>query len=90
MRRRLEGSPVAVTPKELSMGAWRRIAVPWHETAIINCSFCGKMIPRQLWVATHEGQERIFCSPSCESLFLSYWLPRHGASGPTEGMGPGR
>ena len=25
-----------------------------------------------------------------ESIFLSYWLPRQGTSGPTEGMGSGR
>src|SRR5215472_7892399 len=43
-RRGILGHAVSLTPKELRMGAWRRIDVPWHETAIINCSFCGKMI----------------------------------------------
>lgn len=49
------------------MGHWEEIEAPWYETRIVNCSFCGRMIPKRIWVG--EGAERhIFCSGKCEQL----------------------
>jgi hypothetical protein len=36
------------------------------------------MEPGRYWAAEIEGVERLFCSPSHEETFRSYWLPRHG------------
>ena len=62
------------------MGTWRQPEIPWYETRIVNCSLCGKMIPRRAWVGRPDGVERVFCSPACELLFTSYWLPRYGSA----------
>ena len=49
------------------MGHWEEINKPWYEVKIVNCSLCGRMIARALWVT--EGRERrIFCSEKCEQL----------------------
>jgi endogenous inhibitor of DNA gyrase (YacG/DUF329 family) len=62
------------------MAGWRRLDTPWYETRIVNCALCGKMIPRQAWVAGDAGEERVYCSPACERLYADYWLPRHGST----------
>ena len=49
------------------MGHWEEIDKPWYEVKIINCSLCGRMIARSLWV-TEEPERRIFCSEKCEHL----------------------
>jgi hypothetical protein len=30
------------------------------------------------WRAEVGGAARDFCEPRCETLFVDYWLPRHG------------
>jgi hypothetical protein len=62
------------------VGAWSEAEVPWYETRIVNCVFCGKMIPRRVWLATHGGRELAFCGPACEERYVRYWLPRYGES----------
>jgi endogenous inhibitor of DNA gyrase (YacG/DUF329 family) len=47
------------------MGHWEEIQAPWYETRIVNCSFCGRMIPRRIWVG---AAHRIFCGEKCEQL----------------------
>ena len=49
------------------MGRWQIIEVPWYETRIVNCSYCGRMIPKQIWVGGASGNE-VFCSEKCEQL----------------------
>lgn len=49
------------------MAHWEQINKPWYEVKIINCTLCGRMIPRSLWVV-EEPERRIFCSEKCELL----------------------
>ena len=58
-------------------GHWRQINWPWWHTGVVNCRMCGQMIPRDVWVA-EDGLE--FCTPECDSLYRSYWLPRYGGT----------
>lgn len=61
------------------MGGWEKRNVSWWETNVINCSLCGQMIPRDIWVVDEDGQKRLFCGPECERLYREYWLPKYGA-----------
>ncbi len=65
------------------MGEWEKVRVEWWETNVVNCAFCGQMIPRMQWVTEHNGERRVFHSPDCEQLWLDYWVPRHGYTFPT-------
>lgn len=67
-------------------GHWEAPPQPWWETRVVNCTICGQMIPRQRWVAEVEGVQRSFCSPDCEQLYRSYWLPKYGQRTPVEVM----
>ena len=60
------------------MGRWEKRNVSWWETNVINCSLCGQMIPRDIWVVEEDGQKRLFCGPECERLYREYWLPKYG------------
>jgi len=61
------------------VGGWEKRNVSWWETNVINCSLCGQMIPRDIWVVEEDGQKRLFCGPECERLYREYWLPKYGA-----------
>ena len=65
------------------MGHWQDIELPWYETKILNCSLCGKMIPRKVWIAKIDGEEREFCNPDCEKLNHEYWVPTHSKKNKT-------
>jgi predicted dehydrogenase len=45
-----------------------------------DCDLCGKVIPRRLWAAAIDGQQKTFCDAQREQLYrdYDYWL--------TEGM----
>ena len=62
------------------MGHWEKRNVEWWETNVINCSLCGQMIPRDIWVLEEAGERRLFCSEQCERLYRDYWLPTYGDS----------
>jgi hypothetical protein len=49
------------------MGHWQEINAPWYETRIINCSYCGRLIPRRIWLGG-PSEEDVFCSQKCELL----------------------
>ena len=60
------------------MGRWEKLNFPWYQIQIINCSMCGRMIPYRIWLVDFHGEEKKFCGPECERLYLEYWLPTHG------------
>lgn len=60
------------------MGHYQETRRAWHETTLLTCELCGKIIPGNIWVADIEAQEHYFCTPDCERLYLSYWLPKYG------------
>ena len=49
------------------MGHWEEIEKPWYEVKIVNCSLCGRMIARRLWVV-EEPERRVFCGEKCAQL----------------------
>ena len=64
------------------MGYWEDLERAWWDTNVVNCSFCGQMIPKRRWVAEVDGEVRSFCSLDCEQLYVSYWVPKHGHTVP--------
>ena len=64
------------------MGQWEQLESQWWHTNVVNCAFCGQMIPRRQWVSQHRGQRCVFHSPDCEQLWLDYWVPSHGYTFP--------
>jgi hypothetical protein len=57
------------------MSHWQKRVISWWETSVVNCSLCGQMIPRDIWVS-EEGLE--FCGADCEQLYHRYWVPTYG------------
>ena len=35
------------------------------------------MIPHRIWLVEIGGEEKKFCNPECEQLYVEYWLPTH-------------
>ncbi len=56
-------------------GHWERVAGDWWQTDVINCEFCGQVIPSEIWRA---GDGHQFCSRDCDARYRTYWLPRYG------------
>lgn len=65
------------------MGHWERREIPWWETKVIHCDFCGQMIPRDVW---RSDEHLAFCDAECEGLYRRYWVPRYGMKTTTKGM----
>jgi hypothetical protein len=59
-------------------GRWISIEHAWHETNIVNCPVCGRLILRRAW--EFDGGDGLIrlCSPSCQELYETYWRPEHG------------
>jgi len=70
---------------DATTGHWQPRSPDWWEIEVINCSLCGQMIPRDLWVVEVNGRRHVFCGPACERLYRDYWLPRHGPGTPDPG-----
>jgi hypothetical protein len=64
------------------VAGWHARELAWWETNVANCSLCGQMIPRELWLSD-EGL--IFCNPACEQLYRSYWVPTYGPKETSDG-----
>jgi len=44
------------------------LEIPWYKTQVVNCGFCGQMLPRRAWI-DERVPDRHFCSESCASRF---------------------
>lgn len=64
-----------------SVGRWTEINTTWYQLQLVYCDLCGQVIPRRLWVVEIDGVPTQFCSPRCELLYRSYWLPDGRTSG---------
>jgi len=64
-------------------GHWQEFDRTWHDTTIVNCAVCGRLIPRRAWIFDAGAGEIQACSESCEELYRSYVEPTYG---PTEGV----
>jgi len=56
------------------MGEWRDTNTAWYKLQLVYCSLCGQVIPRRIWVADVDGEQKIFCGEACEHLYRDYWL----------------
>ena len=56
------------------MGKWQETNRRWYHLQLVYCDLCGKVIPRRLWVAAIDGQQKTFCDAQCEQLYRDYWL----------------
>ncbi len=43
------------------------IELPWYETRILNCTFCGKMIAGHYWHDDAYPADK-FCEPPCADV----------------------
>jgi len=59
------------------MSKWKKRKINWYETNVISCELCGQVLTQDIWVSEIDGVEKWFCSPSCERLYLEYWLPKY-------------
>ena len=48
-------------------GRYLSLDLPWYETRILNCSFCGKMIAVQYWHDDSFPEDK-FCEPGCAEV----------------------
>jgi hypothetical protein len=59
-------------------GHWAERTLQWHDTAVLNCGVCGRLITRRWWVFDGGGGDLHVCSPECEELYETYWKPNYG------------
>jgi hypothetical protein len=62
----------------VSTGKWVEVKYVWHETNIVGCPVCGRLVLRRAWAFDGGKGEIQVCSESCEELYESYWKPAHG------------
>ncbi len=62
----------------MSTGSFVELERPWHDTHVIYCQVCGRLIPRRAWVFDGGAGPLQACSPGCEDLYERYWKPTHG------------
>jgi hypothetical protein len=60
-------------------GRWIEPSRSWHDTRVIYCQACGRLIPRRAWVFEGGVGELRVCSPDCEDLYEAYLKPTYGA-----------
>ena len=48
-------------------GSFKPIKLPWYESKILNCTFCGKMIADRFWVDGRFPSHK-FCERECADV----------------------
>jgi hypothetical protein len=61
-------------------GTWVTPPVSYVEPLRLSCAFCGRPIARRYWSAAPNDESLVFCEPRHADLYVSYWLPTHGAN----------
>lgn len=59
-------------------GRWVELELSWHDTNVVHCRVCGKLIPRRAWRFEGGGGPIDACDPDCERLYETYWKPTYG------------
>ncbi len=60
------------------MSEWQELDQAWHETNVVHCQVCGKLIPRRAWIFDGGAGPLTACGPQCQQLYEDYWLPTYG------------
>jgi len=48
-------------------GKYVTLDIPWYETRILNCTFCGKMVAGRFWQDDGYPADK-FCDSSCADV----------------------
>lgn len=63
----------------MSSGQWVAFKHAWHDTNVVNCPVCGRLILRRAW--EFDGGDGLLqvCGESCQELYESYFKQAHGS-----------
>lgn len=51
------------------MGRWEERDTSFLNFDVVNCQYCGKVIPRRVYYAMVSAMEHPFCGPDCHRRF---------------------
>lgn len=68
------------------MGEWVERDPGYLSFDVYNCTYCGKLIPRHIWLEEVEGQRQPFCTPNCHQRFVQRRQPTVGKQTSNESM----
>jgi hypothetical protein len=51
-------------------GEWIEREPMYLSFDVYNCEFCGKNIPRHVWIEVIDGERRPFCTPEVAEVYL--------------------
>lgn len=72
------------------MGYWQKRIPSYADTTVLNCDFCGRMIPRDVWIVEKEKKILRFCGPECEKKMNEYRQKKAIASEGVKEMNSGQ
>lgn len=52
------------------MGEWIERDPGYLSFDVYNCTYCGKLIPRHIWLEEVEGTPQPFCTPNCHQRYV--------------------
>jgi len=52
------------------MGEWIERDPGYLSFDVYNCTYCGKLIPRHIWLEEVEGKSQPFCTPNCHQRYM--------------------
>lgn len=47
------------------MGQWIERDPGYLSFDVYNCAYCGRLIPRHIWMQELDGKRQPFCNPDC-------------------------
>ena len=56
------------------MGEWIERDPGYLSFDVYNCTYCGKLIPRHIWLEEVEGKLQPFCTPNCHQRYVQRQL----------------
>ncbi len=51
-------------------GEWIEREPMYLSFDVYNCEYCGKNIPRHVWIEDTDGKKRPFCTPAVADIYL--------------------
>lgn len=57
------------------MGEWIERDPGYLSFDVYNCTYCGKLIPRHIWLEEVEGKAQPFCTPTCHQRYVQRRQP---------------
>lgn len=57
------------------MGKWVERDPGYLSFEVYNCTYCGKLIPRHIWLEEVAGKPQPFCTPNCHQRYVQRRQP---------------